>query len=152
MRAPWYRDIQSAEIPEFTTPEGVKVRAIAGRSHGVDGAMQRETTEPLYLDLEIPAGASFTQALPPTHNAFVYVYRGELKIGETKVPVQRMAILKNAPDSDGVVRRADVPARALLIAGQPLGEPIAQHGPFVMNTHEEIFQAVQDYQAGRFAR
>ncbi len=152
MRAPWYRDIQSAEIPEFTTKEGVKVRAIAGRSHGVDGAMQRETTEPLYLDLEIPAGASFTQALPPTHNAFVYVYRGELAIGDTKVPVQRMAILKNAPDSDGVVLRADVPTRALLIAGQPLGEPIAQHGPFVMNTHDEIVQAVQDYQAGKFAK
>lgn len=151
MRAPWYRDIQSAEIPEFTTPEGVKVRAIAGRSHGIDGAMQRETTEPLYLDLEIPAGASFTQALPPTHNAFVYVYRGELTIGDTKVPTQRMAILKNAPDSDGVVVRADVPTRALLIAGQPLGEPIAQHGPFVMNTHDEIVQAVQDYQAGKFA-
>ena len=151
MRSPWYRDIQSAEIPEFTTPEGVRVRAIAGRSHGVDGAMQRETTEPLYLDLEIPAGASFTQALPPTHNAFVYVYRGELAIGETKVPVQRMAILENAPDSDGVVLRADVPTRALLIAGRPLGEPIAQHGPFVMNTHEEIFQAVRDYQAGKFA-
>src|SRR5258705_8919913 len=89
MRAPWYRDIQSAEIPEFTTPEGVAVRAIAGRSHGVEGAMQRETTEPLYLDLEIPAGATFTQALPPTHNAFVYVYRGELAVGATKVPVQR---------------------------------------------------------------
>jgi redox-sensitive bicupin YhaK (pirin superfamily) len=152
MRAPWYRDIQSAEIPEFTTSEGVKVRAIAGRSHGVDGAMQRETTEPLYLDLDFPAGASFTQALPPTHNAFVYVYRGELRIGDTSVPMQRMAILKNAPDSDGVVLRADVPTRALLIAGRPLGEPIAQHGPFVMNTHEEIFQAVQDYQAGRFAK
>src|SRR5258705_13365413 len=89
MRAPWYRDIQSAEIPEFTTPEGVTARVIAGRSHGVEGAMQRETTEPLYLDLEIPAGATFTQALPPTHNAFVYVYRGELAVGATKVPVQR---------------------------------------------------------------
>ncbi len=151
MRAPWYRDIQSAEIPEFTTPEGVKVRAIAGRSHGVDGAMQRETTEPLYLDLEIPAGATFTQALPLTHNAFVYVYRGELTIGETKVPVQRMAILKNEAESDGVVLKAPVPTRALLIAGKPLGEPIAQYGPFVMNTNDEIFQAVQDYQSGRFA-
>ena len=95
MRAPWYRDIQSAEIPEFTTANGVKVRAIAGRSHGVDGAMQREVTEPLYLDLEIPAGASFAQALPPSHNAFVYVYRGGLQIGDTEVPVQRMAILAN---------------------------------------------------------
>ena len=151
MRAPWYRDIQSAEIPEFTTPEGVAVRAIAGRSHGVEGAMQRETTEPLYLDLEIPPGATFTQALPPAHNAFVYVYRGELAIGETKVPLQRMAILNNDAGADGVVLRAAVPTRALLIAGRPLGEPIAQHGPFVMNTHDEIVQAVRDYQAGKFA-
>ena len=103
MRAPWYRDIQSAEIPEFTTAEGVKVRAIAGRSHGIDGAMQREVTEPLYLDLELPAGASFAQALPPAANAFVYVYRGALEIGDTQVPVQRMAILANKADSDGVV-------------------------------------------------
>ena len=151
MRAPWYRDIQSAEIPEFTTAESVKVRAIAGRSHGVDGAMQRDLTEPLYLDLEIPAGASFTQALPPSHNAFVYVYRGTLRIGETQVPVQRMAILNNDADSDGVVLTGSADTRALLIAGKPLGEPIAQYGPFVMNTSDEIFQAVQDYRSGRFA-
>jgi quercetin 2,3-dioxygenase len=151
MRAPWYRDIQSAEIPQFTTAEGVKVRVIAGRSHGIDGVMQREVTEPLYLDLELPAGATFTQALPPSHNAFVYVYRGGLQIGSTQVPVHRMAILKNYADSDGVVLKAPAATRALLIAGKPLGEPIAQYGPFVMNTNDEIFQAVQDYQSGKFA-
>jgi hypothetical protein len=151
MRAPWYRDIQSAEIPEFTTAEGVTVRAIAGRSHGIDGAMQREVTEPLYLDVEIPAGASFAQALPPSHNAFVYVYRGALEIGDKEVPAQRMAILANKADTDGVVLKATAAARALLIAGMPLGEPIAQHGPFVMNTNNEIYQAVQDYQSGKFA-
>jgi len=151
MRAPWYRDIQSAEIPQFTTPEGVKVRAIAGRTHGVDGAMQRETTEPLYLDLELPAGASFAQALEPSHNAFVYVYRGALEIGETDVPAQRMAILANRGEADGVTVRAAQSARALLIAGKPIGEPIAQYGPFVMNTNDEIVQAVKDFQSGRFA-
>jgi quercetin 2,3-dioxygenase len=151
MRAPWYRDIQSDEIPEFTTAEGVKVRVIAGRSHGVVGAMQREVTEPLYLDLDLPAGAEFAQALPPSHNGFVYVYRGALQIGGTEVPLQRMAILKNDADRDGVVVKASVATRALLIAGKPLSEPIAQYGPFVMNTNDEIFQAVQDYQAGRFA-
>ena len=151
MRAPWYRDIQSAEIPEFTTAEGVKVRTIAGRSHGIDGAMQREVTEPLYLDLEIPAGATFTQALPPSHNAFVYVYRGGLQIGDAQVPMQRMAILGNDANSDGIVLTAPAATRALLIAGKPLREPIAQYGPFVMNTNDEIFQAVQDYQAGKFA-
>jgi quercetin 2,3-dioxygenase len=151
MRAPWYRDIQSAEIPEFTTQEGVKVRVIAGASHGVEGAMQRDTTEPLYLDLELPAGATFEQVLPASHNAFVYVYRGALQIGAAHVPAQRMAILRNGEDRDGVVLRADQPTRALLIAGKPLGEPIAQYGPFVMNTKDEIMQAVNDYQAGKFA-
>jgi quercetin 2,3-dioxygenase len=150
MRSPWYRDIQSAEIPEVTTPEGVTARVIAGSSHGVAGAMVRETTEPLYLDLHLPAGARFAQALAPKANAFVYVYRGALAIGETRVPSQRMAILKNNADSDGVVLQASEDSRALLIAGLPLGEAIAQHGPFVMNTRDELIQAVQDYQAGKF--
>ena len=151
MRAPWYRDIQSADIPQFTTPDGVTVRVIAGASHGVAGAMQRETTQPLYLDLHLPAGAGFAQSLPPAFNAFVYVYRGQLQIGDRQVPQQRMAILKNSADSDGVALRADTPTRALLIAGQPLTEPIAQYGPFVMNTQEEIFQAIDDFREGRLA-
>lgn len=151
MRAPWYRDIQSADIPEFTTPEGVTVRVIAGTSHGVQGAMQRETTEPVYLDLHLPAGTSFAQALPPNFNAFVYVYRGALQIGDKQVPQQRMAILKNGADNDGVSLRAEGPTRALLIAGQPLNEPIAQYGPFVRNTQEEIFQAINDFREGRLA-
>ncbi|HTQ00178.1 MAG TPA: pirin family protein [Casimicrobiaceae bacterium] len=150
MRAPWYRDIGSDEIPEFTTPEGVRVRVIAGASHGVTGAMQREATEPLYLDIELPAGASFEQSLPADHNAFVYVYRGGVKIDGTDVPVQRMAILRNGKLADGVRITSPAASRVLLIAGKPLGEPIAQYGPFVMNSNEEIFQAVQDYQAGKF--
>ncbi len=153
MSAPWYRDIQSEEIPELVTPQGVKVRVIAGASHGVAGAVQRDATEPLYLDLELAPGASFEQALPAAHNAFVYVYRGGLKIGGLEVPVQRMAILRN--EGDGVLLHAPgsntEPTRALLIAGRPLNEPIAQYGPFVMNTNEEIFQAVEDFRAGRFA-
>ena len=151
MRAPWYRDLQSADIPQFTTSEGVTVRVVAGNSHGVIGAMQREVTQPLYLDLHFEAGASFAQALSASFNAFAYVYRGELQIGGQSVPQQRMVIFNNETDSDGVVLRADVPTRALLIAGQPLGEPIAQYGPFVMNTQQEIVQAVEDFQAGRFA-
>ena len=149
--APWYRDIQSDEIPELTTPDGVTVRVIAGESHGIAGAVQREGTEPLYLDVHLPAGARFEQLLPAGHNGFVYVYRGAVTVGDTLVGSQRMAILANAPDRDGVVLRADEPARVLLIAGRPLAEPIVQYGPFVMNTKEEIVQAVQDYQAGRFA-
>jgi quercetin 2,3-dioxygenase len=150
MREPWYRDFQAADIPEITTPAGVKVRIIAGGSHGVAGAMQREVTEPMYLDLEVPAGATFEQAIPAGHNAFVYVYRGALEIAGTAVAQQRMAILANAADADGVALRATEPARALLIAGKPLREPIAQYGPFVMNTQGEIQKAFRDYQAGLF--
>jgi quercetin 2,3-dioxygenase len=151
MSAPWYRDIPNAEIGRFTTAEGATVQVIAGASHGVAGAVQREGTEPLYLDIELPAGASFEQAIPPGHNAFIYVFRGEVQVGDKSVPHTRMAILANSPDADGVRVSASVPSRLLLIAGRPLNEPIAQYGPFVMNTQAEIFQAVEDFQAGRFA-
>ncbi|QAU34559.1 pirin family protein [Janthinobacterium sp. 17J80-10] len=150
MTAPWYRDFQHEDIPEFTTQDNVMARVIAGTSHGIAGAMQRDATQPLYLDLHFNGPAGFAQELPAQHNAFVYVYRGSLKIGDTSVPAQRMAILRNQDDADGVVLQSEGDARALLIAGQPLGEPIAQYGPFVMNTNEEIFQAVEDFRGGRF--
>jgi len=150
MCAPWYRDFQAADIPAFAAPGGVTVRVLAGTSGGVAGAMQRENTEPLYLDIEMPAGSSFAQTLPATHNAFCYVYRGALTIAGTEVPAQRMAILANAHDTDGVVLQASGSVRALLVAGKPLGEPIVQYGPFVMTTQDEIVRAVQDYQTGRF--
>jgi quercetin 2,3-dioxygenase len=152
MCPPWYRDIPSSAIPQVITAEGVTVRIIAGASHGVAGAMQRDATQPLYLDLALPAGAVFEQPLPAAHNAFVYVYRGELAMAGQSVPRQRMAILANTPGSDGLrLQGGALGARALLIAGQPLNEPIAQYGPFVMNSNEEIFQAVEDYNAGRLA-
>ncbi|HSI58674.1 MAG TPA: pirin family protein [Ideonella sp.] len=146
----WYRDIPSGEIPEAQLP-GVTVRVIAGESAGVAGAMQRDRTEPLYLDLHLAPGARFEQALPAGHNGFVYVYRGALDVAGTTVPAQRMAILAHDAASDGVVLQAgDAPTRALLIAGKPLNEKIAQYGPFVMNTQAEIFEAVEDFRAGRF--
>ncbi|MBL0086836.1 MAG: pirin family protein [Ideonella sp.] len=147
----WYRDIPAPEIP-VAQVDGVRVHVIAGQALGVTGAMQREVTEPLYLDIHLRPGASFSQALPESHNAFVYVYRGALDIGGSPVPAQRMAILTNTAGSDGVVLQAgELPTRALLIAGRPLKEPIAQYGPFVMNTRAELMQAVEDFQAGRLA-
>ncbi len=152
MMPAWYRDIPAEQIPQFES-EGVTARVIAGSSHGHDGAIARPRTEPLYLDLHFAPGARFAQPLPPAHNAFVYVYRGEVDVAGTAVPRQRMAILANDASADGVVveARGDEPARALLIAGAPLREPIAQYGPFVMNTREELHRAFQDYQAGRLA-
>jgi redox-sensitive bicupin YhaK (pirin superfamily) len=149
MRQPWYRDVQAADIPRLRTAAGVDVCVLAGHSGGVAGAVTRDTTEPLYLDLHLPAGARFEQALDAAHNAFVYVYRGELRIGEQAVPAQRMAILANDPQADGVVLQAGPETRALLIAGRPLREPIVQYGPFVMNSQQEIFEAVRDFREGR---
>lgn len=151
MCAPWYRDFASAELPRFTTAAGVDVTVIAGESHGVAGAVTREATAPLYLDIHLPAGSRFAQTLPAAHNAFVYVYRGAVKVGDDAVPVQRMAILANDAQADGVVIEATEDAKLLLIAGRPLNEPIAQYGPFVMNTEQEIYQALSDFREGRLA-
>jgi len=151
MSAPWYRDIPNEEVPRFTLDSGATVQVIAGSSHGVAGAVQREGTEPLYLDIELPEGATFEQPLPAGHNAFIYVFRGEAVVGGKGVPQTRMAIFDNAEGSDGVAIKAAQPTRLLLIAGRPLREPIAQYGPFVMNTQAELHQAVEDFRSGRFA-
>jgi quercetin 2,3-dioxygenase len=150
MGAPWYRDIGDVEIPRVRLAGGTEVKVIAGACQGVEGVVQRERTEPLYLDVHLPAGGRFEQPLPPGHNAFVYAYRGEVLIGGEPVPQARMAILANDPSADGIRLACDAPARVLVIAGRPLGEPIVQYGPFVMNSQQEIHQAVRDFQEGRF--
>lgn len=149
MVAPSYRDIPSAAIPEFTTDNGVRVRVIAGSSHGTAGAVQRPDTEPLYLDIHLPAGSRFVQPLPPGHNAFTYTYRGSVTIAGTVAEDRQMAILDNNGAGE-VCIEAVAAARVLLIAGQPLNEPIAQYGPFVMNTAEQIEQTLRDYRNGYF--
>ncbi len=149
--APWYRNFTADELPSFMTELGVRATVIAGESQGVTGAVTREATAPLFLDLHLPAGAHFAQALQPDRNAFIYVYRGTVKIVGTRAPARHMAILANDPGADGVLIEATDEARVLLIAGQPLREPIVQHGPFVMNSLREIQQAVRDYQSGLMA-
>lgn len=144
---PWYQDFSSAAIPEYTTAEGVTVRVIAGSSHGVSGAVQRPVTEPLYLDIHLPAGASFSTEIPTTHNVFLYVYRGTAQVGDTLVPAQRMGIFSN--DATTAALSATEATRLILVAGKPLNEPIVQYGPFVMNTQAEIQQAVDDFRSGR---
>jgi len=151
MTAPWYRDFAAAELPHFVTDAGVAATVIAGESHGVTGAVTRAATAPLYLDLHLPAGARFAQPLPAEHNAFVYVYRGEIGIAGSPVSAQHLAILANDAQADGVVIEAATDAKVLLIAGRPLNEPIAQYGPFVMNTEQEIYQTLNDFRDGRLA-
>ena len=151
MKAPWYRDFSNDQLPQLITPEGARVTVIAGDSHGVTGAVTRDATQPRYLDVHLPAGRAFQQPLAPHHNAFIYVYRGEVSIAGQSVPTQRMAILANDAASDGVIMQASVDAKLILISGQPLKEPIVQYGPFVMNTQQEIHEALRDFRDGRLA-
>jgi quercetin 2,3-dioxygenase len=158
MTAPAYRDVPPAQVPVVTLANGVTLRVIAGEAEGVTGAVTRPTTEPLVLDITLPPGTTFDVPLPVGHNAFAYVFGGAVDVGgeaPTRVDNQLMAILRNDPGSDGVRLAAPAtltePARVLLVAGRPLNEPIAQHGPFVMNTTAEIHQAVADYQRGVLA-
>jgi redox-sensitive bicupin YhaK (pirin superfamily) len=156
---PGYRDLPAKTIPVVTTASGVSIKVIAGESHGMAGAMTRAPTEPIYLDLHLPGGADFEQSLPQGHNAFIYVYEGAVTVGDpdgtganAPRPVQKseMGILANTQGAAGVTISSKDPASLLLIAGRPLGEPIAQYGPFVMNTQDELRQAVTDYQSGKF--
>ena len=149
MKAPWYRDFQNDQLPKLQTPEGVEVTVIAGESHGVQGAVTREITQPIYLDVHMHQGSRFEQTLPADHNAFVYVYRGEVRVGSQVVPEQRMAILANTLQADGVVIESSAAAQFILVSGKPLNEPIVQYGPFVMNSQQEIYQALADFRGGR---
>jgi len=156
MCKPTYLDIQSDDIPEYQFHESIKVRVIAGESNGVLGAVQRPIalypTNPLYLDLHFEEKDCFQQALHSDLNAFLFVYRGHVNVispeRKETVSLHRMAILRN--EGNAIVIEGSPGAKVLFIAGQALNEPIAQYGPFVMNTREELMQAVDDFRAGLY--
>jgi len=148
MIKPSYRDIASQEIPEIVTDQGVRVRVIAGHSRGTAGAVTRPATEPVFLDIHLPAGSQFTEPLPIGHHAFIYTYRGQATVAGQSVPDRHMGILSD--QGEVIELSASEPTRVLLIAGKPLNEPIAQYGPFVMNTADQIEQTLRDYRAGQF--
>jgi len=144
MKPAAYRDIPSRDIPVVGN-----VKVIAGEYNGTRGPIQGGSTDPYYFDVRLKEKEAFETALPAAHNAFIYVYEGEVAVGGKSVP-HRAAALLSEGDSLRVEAKGD--ARFLLLAGKPLREPIVQYGPFVMNTREEIEQAIGDYQAGRFAK
>ncbi|CAI8850342.1 pirin family protein [Methylocaldum szegediense] len=152
MTQPGYRDIPAEAIPHVTTSQGVSIRIIAGSAAGMEGAIRREGNEPLFLDLNMPAGSACEVPIPSGHNAFLYTYEGRVEVGTRResVRARQLAVLTNSPDARGVRLHAAGGARLLLIAGRPLNEPIVQWGPFVMNTREEVEQAMYDFRSGNF--
>lgn len=149
MTAPRYQDIPAANVPETALGEGAVARVVAGRIAGATGPVTGVATAPLYLDIRLDAGGRAAVPVPPGHNAFAYVYGGAVAMGRDDAPVARGHIaLLGAGDT--VSLAADAASRLLLIAGRPLREPVARHGPFVMNTVDELRQAVMDFRSGRF--
>lgn len=154
MGSPRYQDIPAEAVPEVIGEGGRSVRVIAGEAEGATGPVQGVATAPLYLDVRLPAAANHRVTVPQGHAAFVYVYQGEGAFGgEASDAGQALRAGQLGVLGDGadlVARAGTGGVRFLLIAGRPLKEPIARHGPFVMNTREEIVQAFQDFQSGRF--
>ena len=151
MNPPAYRDIPAESIPVVPVEQGL-VKVIAGRFDGTAGAVEGGATDPHYWDLRLEPGAVFEAGVPADYNAFLYAYEGEVNVGEVGMPLpHRAAGLLSGGDA---VRLQAGPegARVLLLAGKPIGEPVVQYGPFVMNTREEIEQAIADFQAGELGR
>jgi redox-sensitive bicupin YhaK (pirin superfamily) len=154
-----YRDLAPTDIPTFELGGGVRIKAIAGETtiagRTVTGAIIRKYgTNPLYLDVELPADARFVLPIDAGFSAFVYPYEGSIRVGpedDSKVVPTHSAGVLGAGDEIQIVAAGEA-ARFLLLAGNPLRETVVQYGPFVMNTEREIQQAIEDYQNGRLAR
>ena len=160
LTAPKYQEYGPEKIPEASTDGGAHIKVIAGRVGEVSGPIAQPATDPIYLDVSLDAGAQFSQPLPPEHAAFLYVYEGAMRVGTGEsaatVGPHELAML-GAGDVVQLEGRHDAgeakgraASRAILVAGRPLREPVAKYGPFVMNTRDELVQAFEDYQSGKF--
>jgi redox-sensitive bicupin YhaK (pirin superfamily) len=158
MQPAGYQDIQADAIPVVDLPGGARVKVIAGTlvdgARRVAGPISGIVTEPLYFDVELPAGAKLSQPIPAGHSAFVYPFEGSVTNGpEGAARALRTHAAGVLSDGDEV-QLAGGPegGRVILLAARPLREPVVQYGPFVMNTDEEIEQAIRDYQSGTLTR
>ena len=147
MRPPAYQEYAASEVPAVTAAAGVTARVIAGRFRDALGPVTGIPVDPLYLDLSFAAGAALELPLPEGHSAVLYVIGGAINVGGAAVNAHHLAVLSGGGVLDISANDA---ARALVIAAEPIGEPIARYGPFVMNTEQEIRQAFADYREGRF--
>jgi len=154
MMPPRYQEFQAETLPEELRENGVRLRVIAGTSaYGLVGPVQKIATNPIYFDISVPQNQSFSEVIPAEYNAFIYMINGKLKIisekGTTAAASETLVVLGCG---DHISAKAQTDARFLLIAGQPLKEPVARYGPFVMNTEEEIKQAIADHRNGQFGQ
>mgnify|MGYP000589717056 CR=1 FL=1 len=158
MKPAAYRDIPAADIPSVALPQGGQVKVIAGHveieSNVTDGPINPRgsnmATDPLYLDVELPANGEFRQSVTPGHNAFLFVFEGSASVQGEALPLHHAGLFGDGEEL--LIKAGEEGARFLLLAGRPLNEPVAQYGPFVMNTMEEVEQAIRDYQDGTLTR
>jgi len=150
MCEPRYQDIPASDVPTVEIEEGVTVKIIAGEVAGVEGPVKRVTTEPLYIDAHLDPGSQVSLPLASGHNAFVYVYDGSIAIVGNSTKMIDRGEIALLGDGRQLAVKSDAGARLILVAGRPLNEPVARYGPFVMNTEDEIRQAVEDLQQGLF--
>ncbi len=152
MTEPKYQEYPPENIPVTTPASGVTVKVIAGRVGDTVGPILQPATDPLYLDIELTPGTAWTYQVPDGHNTFAYVFEGALTVGEGEdarpLEAQQLGILGGGDTLQ--LRAGQRGARLILVAGRPLREPVVRHGPFVMNTKQEIMQAFVDFQEGRF--
>jgi quercetin 2,3-dioxygenase len=144
MKPAGYRDLQASDIPEVKFPGGL-ARVIAGSVGSIKAPVGGGSTDPLYLDVHLEAGAKFSHPIKDGYNAFVYPYEGEITIGGKTLESRAAGVLSTEGE---LLVETRSEARFILLAGKPIGEPVVQYGPFVMNTRAEIEQAIRDYQAG----
>ncbi len=150
MSPPRYQEFTADTIPQATRPDGVTIRVIAGTVAGMTGPVREIAADPIYLDVAVPAGGSFVFPVARGHTALAYAFRGAGTFGGAAIHAPKLLLFG---DGDQVeVAAADQPVRFLLMSGKPANEPIVRYGPFVMNTREEILQALRDLQDGTFVK
>jgi quercetin 2,3-dioxygenase len=156
MTKPRYQEVVSQDIPAIEGENGSRIRVIAGAVGGVQGSVKEIAADPTYLDVSVPANTSFTHSIPRGHTAFAYVFAGEGVFGVTaddeveQISAPRLVVFENGDQIQ--VQASENGVRFLLISGKPLNEPVARYGPFVMNTKDEIEEALRDLRQGTFVK